>query len=67
MASEDRDFIQKFCIDAIRLKKQERVTKAVKNGGSTAEEEERDNDSEKVVVVGAEKDVDEEESKERAA
>ena len=30
LASEERAFIQKFCIDAIMLKKQERVTKSVK-------------------------------------
>ena len=39
MASKDRDFVQKYCIDAIRLKKQERVTKAAKNAVVSAEEE----------------------------
>ena len=32
LVSADRDFIQTYCIDAIRLKKQERVaTKAAKS------------------------------------
>ena len=31
LVAEDRSFIQKHCIDAIRLKKQEKVTKAVKS------------------------------------
>jgi len=30
LAASDRDFIQTFCIDVIRLKKQEKVSRAIK-------------------------------------
>lgn len=30
LAASDRDFIQTFCIDVIRLKKQEKASKAIK-------------------------------------
>lgn len=41
MSSGDRDFIQTYCVDAIRLKRQERVqTKAAKVGQEEAKQEE---------------------------
>ena len=41
LSSGDRDFIQTFCVDAIRLKRQERVqTKAAKASQEEAKQEE---------------------------
>lgn len=39
LGSSDRDFIQTFCVDAIRLKKQERITKTIKAEATVKMEE----------------------------